>query len=183
MKNSSQETTSDSSDFLSDAHPDTDSASGPSEEGQEEDYRNISASSHQTDKDSKYFLNLPANLNIFSGTSDVIQKIADSDKQKDVVKILQAFQNVLLEKRFALDTIGSLPPLQININKEDDSVLIEWIFRDFRIGFSIEANRSQSNWYLVSNQNLNQLDYSGLLPWQDLDELLTTLIAFVLSNT
>ncbi len=184
MKKSFQETNSDSSDYLSDVSSCTDSASGSLGEGPEENYGSISAASFPTDKDSEYFRNLPSNLNILTSASDAIRKIADPEKQRDVVKFLLSMQNILLTNRFALDSIGSVPPLRININ-EDDSVLIEWIFRDFRIGFSIETNRSQSNWYLVSNKNLNQVDFSGLLSSkdQDIDELLTSIIAFVLSNT
>jgi hypothetical protein len=121
-------------------------------------------------------------LNILTNASDTIRRITDPEKQRDVLNFLLSIQNALLINRFTLDKIGSLPPLRISLN-EDDSVLIEWIFRDFRIGFSIEKDRTQSNWYLVSNKNLNQVDLSGLLSSQDIGELLTSLIAFVLSNT
>jgi len=182
MKRSFQQTNSDNSDYLGDVPLGTDSTSGSLAEGPEENYRSLSAAPFPTDKDSDYFRNLPSNLNILINASDAIRRITDPEKQRDVVKFLLSVQNILLTNRFALDSIGSLPPLRININ-EDDSVLVEWIFRDFRIGFSIETDRSQSNWYLVSNQNLNQVDFSGLLSLQDIDELLTSIIAFVLSNT
>ena len=130
--------------------PGTDSTSGSLPEEGPEDYRSISAASSTIDKDSDYFRNLPSNLNILTNASDAIRRITDPEKQGDVIKFLLSVQNVLLTNRFALDSIGSLPPLRININ-EDGSVLIEWIFSDFRIGFSIEKDRSQSNWYLVSN--------------------------------
>ena len=169
---------------MSDVSSCTDSSPVSSRESpDEENYQHISVSPCPIDKDSQYFLNLPSNWNIFINASDTIRKIADPKKRKDVVDLLLSLQNVLLKNRFALDSIGSLPPLRISINGEDNSVLIEWIFRDFRIGFSIEANHSQSNWYLVSNENLNRVDQSGLLSSQDIDELLTSLIAFVLSNT
>ena len=184
MKNLYQETNSDSSEPLSDVSSCTDSSSiSLKDNPDEEDYRHISASSCPADQDSQYFLNLPSNWNIFINASDTINKITDPRKRKNVVDLLLSLQNVLLKNRFALDSIGSLPPLRITINSEDDSVLIEWIFRDFRIGFSIEANHSQSNWYLVSNENLNRVDQSGLLSSHDIDELLTDLVTFVLSNT
>lgn len=182
MNKPSQRTNSDGSDDLSDVSLCTDSTSGSLIEFPGENYRSISATPFPTDKDSDYFRNLPSNLNILADASDKIHKIANAEMQKDVVTFLLSLQNILLTSHFALDSIGSLPPLRININ-EDGSVLIEWIFRDFRVAFSIETDRSESNWYLVSNQNLNQVDGSGLLSLKDNDEVLTSLIAFVLSNT
>jgi hypothetical protein len=184
LKNLSRETNPDNSEHLSDVSSCTDSSPVSSRDiPDDENYGHISVSPCPIDKDSPYFLNLPSNWNIFINASETIRKIEDPKKRKHVVDLLLSLQDVLLKNRFALDSIGSLPPLRITINGEDDSVLIEWIFRDFRIGFSIEANHSQSNWYLVANENLKRVDQSGLLSSQNIDDLLTSLIAFVLSNT
>jgi hypothetical protein len=182
MKRSFQQTSSENSECIGDGSPDTAASSGSFAEGSEETYRNISAAHALPDLDSKYFRSLPSGLNILANASDTIRRITNPEKQREVVTFLLSIQDALLVNRFALDRIGSLSPLRISLN-EDDSVLIEWIFRDFRIGFSIETDRSQSNWYLVSNQNLNQVDLSGLLSSQNIGELLSVLIAFVLSNT
>jgi hypothetical protein len=182
MKKPFEETSSNFSNYLSDTSSGTASTSGSLGEGSEDSYHSISAAPAIPDMDWEYFRNLPSSLNILTNASDTIRRITDPEKQRDVVKFLLCFQNVLLTNRFTLDRIGNLSPLRISLN-EDGSVLIEWIFRDFRIGFSIEEDRTESNWYLVSNQNLNQVDLSGLLSSQDLGELLTSLIAFVLSNT
>ena len=182
MKKSIEETSSDSSDYLSDISSGTASTSGSLGEDSEENYSNISAAPALPDMDSQYFRNLPSSLNVLANAPDTIRRIADPEKRRDVVTFLLSIQNALLTNRFILDRIGTFSPLRINLN-EDDSILIEWIFRDFRIGFSLETDRSQSNWYLVSNQNLNQVDLSGLLSSQDIEELLTSLIAFVISNT
>ena len=44
---------------------------------------------------------------------------------------------------------------------QDGSALIEWIFDDFRVGFSIESIPSESSWYLVSNAKLGDISVAG----------------------
>jgi len=44
-------------------------------------------------------------------------------------------------------------PLCINA-LEDGSLLIEWIFPDYRFGFSLENNLNESSYYFVSNELL-----------------------------
>lgn len=47
---------------------------------------------------------------------------------------------------------------------EDGSMLIEWIFDDFRIGFSIEPTSDKSSWYVVSNSRLGEISACGYIP-------------------
>jgi len=128
LKNLSQETNSDSSEHLSDVSSCTDSSPVSSREiPDDENYGHISVSPCPIEKDSPYFLNLPSNWNIFINALETIRKIEDQKERKHVIDFLLSLQDVLLKNRFALDSIGSLPPLRIAINSEDDSVLIELV--------------------------------------------------------
>lgn len=67
---------------------------------------------------------------------------------------------------------------------QDGSILIEWIFDDFRVGFSIEPIPSESSWYLVSNAKLGDIGESGYIS-QDESEtqtLMLRLLNFVMSH-
>lgn len=66
---------------------------------------------------------------------------------------------------------------------EDGSILIEWIFEDFRIGFSFEQDIRESSWYLVSNQEFGEISASGYLSDIDSEKLMVWLLNFVLVNS
>ena len=46
---------------------------------------------------------------------------------------------------------GILPQIYAH-KEEDDSIVVEWIFPDFRIGLNIEKDKKESGWHVVSKQ-------------------------------
>lgn len=62
-------------------------------------------------------------------------------------------------QRFQLDHLPELYPVKV----DDGSFLIEWIFEDFRIGFSIEPEIEESSWYLVSKNSLGATNAEGII--------------------
>ena len=80
--------------------------------------------------------------------------------------------------------MGHLPHLHA-FDVQDGSILIEWIFDDFRVGFSIEPVPTESSWYLVSNAKLGYIGTSGDIS-QDESEtqnLMLELLTFVISHS
>ena len=65
---------------------------------------------------------------------------------------------------------------------QDGSLLIEWIFDDFRVGFSIEPIPSDSSWYLVSNEKLGDINVAGHISEHESETqiLMLTLLTFVI---
>lgn len=124
------------------------------------------------------FYSLPKDIDIFRDLIPYFQKLEDSPVKNSILHLLLTFQK-LLNQINQINLSVYLPPLQLRPD-EDGSVLIEWIFRDFRIGFLIEPNDSESSWYLVSNSNLNDLSQSGTLNVKDCESLLNEIISFVL---
>ena len=80
--------------------------------------------------------------------------------------------------------LGHLPNL-LAFDVEDGSILIEWIFDDFRVGFGIEPTPSESSWYLVSNAGLGDINLAGDIPKNELEtqDLMLRLVNFVVSNS
>jgi hypothetical protein len=72
-----------------------------------------------------------------------------------------------------------LPPLRACVDI-DGSVLLEWIFPDFRVGFNIEPDPQDSGWHLVSNKKVGEITASGQLT--NTSEIVAALLDFILPN-
>jgi len=127
------------------------------------------------------FYTLPNDVDIFREAIKGFHKLHDLYVKKSTLLLLLAFQKQILNQISQIDFSGYLPPLQLR-SDEDGSVLLEWIFKDFRIGFVIEPEGIESSWYLVSNSKLDEASSSGLLNVKECEALLHNLISFVISN-
>lgn len=66
---------------------------------------------------------------------------------------------------------------------EDGSILVEWIFTKFRIGFSFELPHEKSFFYIVANQELKSLSHSETFEnQQDLDAAIRTTVNYIIEN-
>ena len=95
----------------------------------------------------------------------VLQTINET-KSKEVVNEAKDLISTIVDltidfQRLNID-IGKIPALNAT-NLEDDSLLIEWTFPTFRIGFVIETNKEDSIWYLVSTIEKTDFNKSGSL--------------------
>ena len=97
----------------------------------------------------------------------------DNDKFKESIGCFKSF----FEKNFNL--VRNDKPLSISII-EDGCLLIEWIFPDFRFGFSMEKDLNESNYYFVSNKKYGELNVSGLI---NSDNNLKTIVEKVFNKT
>ena len=111
-----------------------------------------------------------------------IDQIINQDVRTSVLDFLLIFQNVLQSYDPKTIDSGSLSPLRL-APAEDGSALVEWIFKDFRIGFSFEPDPQESSWYLVSNQNMGEVNSSGALDSVDISSLITNMINLVQGNS
>lgn len=134
------------------------------------------------DNISRYLRTLPSDFDIFREVSLSIDAIPDEYVRKMTSHFIFLFQRIIMNNRSNIESLGSLPPLKFRPLNEDSSVLIEWIFPDFRIGFSIEKEEKESSWYLVSNQKLDEFSSSGQLNMSDVEPLIYSLINFVRNN-
>jgi len=56
--------------------------------------------------------------------------------------------------------------------ESEDSLLMEWIFKDYRYGFAIEKNIEDSSFYFVSNRKYGETTISSLLTSPMSEELI-----------
>ena len=111
---------------------------------------------------------------------NIIHKLTDSNLRQQAVKLLSAIQNALNTQPF-LNIINCIPYLHA-ATPEDGSVLFEWIFKDYRIGFHIEPNPQESSWSLVTKENLGEIIASGSITNIDLRKLVSWLLYFIISH-
>jgi hypothetical protein len=109
----------------------------------------------------------------------VIPQIQNTSVLEQVDTLLSTLRNILTAIQRVRGDLDHIPPLRASL-AEGDSVLIEWVFPDFRVGFNIEPNPENSGWHLVSNKNLDELTMSGRL--RDVQEVVASLVDFILAN-
>ena len=102
-----------------------------------------------------------------------------SRQAKGLLSIIQ--QTISVCQQIRLDH-NYIPRLQAH-RAEDGSVLFEWVFPYYRIGFTIEPNPQESGWFLVSNRNLGSINASGFITGIDLDRLVLWLLEFIVAHS
>ena len=112
-----------------------------------------------------------------------VAQVEDENVADEARRILSIIaKTILIFQRRGVD-LDHLPHLHA-FDVQDGSILIEWIFDDFRVGFSIDPIPSESSWYLVSNAKLGYIGESGDIS-QDESEtqnLVLKLLNFVMSH-
>lgn len=106
------------------------------------------------------------------------QKVAD--EARSILLMVEKTILIVQSRGIALEHLPKLYAFDV----QDGSILIEWIFDDFRIGFSIEPIPTESSWYLVSNAKLGDISIAKNIS-QDTSEtqnLMLKLLAFVISH-
>ena len=129
-----------------------------------------------------HFLPLPIDHNIIRPAWKIMWQIKNQKIANEARRVLELIQETIATFQHLRFDLGYLPELQA-FKVDDGSILIEWIFDDFRIGFSIEPDVQESSWYLVSSKNLGEISASGYISGTDIKNLILWLINFVISHS
>ena len=122
--------------------------------------------------------------NLITPAWGTIRQAKDEKVADEARRILSIIAKTILIFQSRGVDLGHLPHLHA-FDVQDGSILIEWIFDDFRVGFSIEPVPTESSWYLVSNAKLGYIGTSGDIS-QDESEtqnLMLELLTFVISHS
>ena len=119
-------------------------------------------------------ITLPAQRVILqSENPEIIQK------SNFLLKQINDFLNIFNALNFE---INEMPPFHA-FQSEDGAIIVEWTFKDFRIGFSFEENINKSGWYLITTVELGGISASGYLPNEENSEqLILWLLNFAISH-
>ena len=102
-----------------------------------------------------------------------------SARARETLKSIQEKIDTLI--KYKIDILY-LPKIRA-FNVDDGSILLEWIFEDFRIGFSIEPIDAESSWYLVTSQKYGEISASGYISDINFKNIILWLINFIMVNT
>ena len=122
--------------------------------------------------------------NLITPAWNAVGQVKERDIADEARRILLIIAETILIFQSRGVDLGHLPHLHA-FDVQDGSILIEWIFDDFRVGFSIEPVPTESSWYLVSNAKLGYIGTSGDIS-QDESEtqnLMLELLTFVISHS
>lgn len=128
--------------------------------------------------DLKYYIETPKRINVFENVNNKIYQISNNIIHNKVILFTKCFMDVL--RKFE-NTLNIFP--LFTMNEDEDSVFLEWVFKDFRIGFTFCENDEESMWFMVTNRNLEELTVSGDLKEKDYNSIISKVIAFVLENS
>lgn len=85
-----------------------------------------------------------------------------------------AIRSLLEEFVTALPVEGAVERTALRLTEADDgAILVEWLFKDRRLGFSFEPDARESGWYFVLSNASAELAESGLLDGADPKLLIT----------
>ncbi len=130
----------------------------------------------------KYSKILPSNIDILKNLTNQIPISNNINLNNTLVDFLNCFQDIIVLINSNQEISNNLPPLHFS-TIDEDAVFVEWIFPYFRIGFSIENQVENSNWFLVTNKQFQEKAESGLFNPSQPIEILSRLITFALNYT
>ena len=119
---------------------------------------------------------------LFRNAWKVVRQISNQEMAKEARKLLTTIQDIVISLQQSRFDLTGLPFLNAFL-ANDGSIYFEWTSANFRVGFSIEPNPSESGWYLVSNKKLGEVNASGYIAGIDIRKLIVWLLSFVLSNS
>ena len=118
---------------------------------------------------------------LFNEINMKFNKIEDNNIKQIIKKICIVLEKNINKYSNFEESIDLLSPLKIN-EIEETSILIEWIFKNYRIGFVIDKKIDESSWYFVSNKELNGMNISGDLNEKNIDQIVEVLLNVVMRN-
>lgn len=128
--------------------------------------------------DNGYYNPVSQSMNVFGNIVGEIVKIQNLFIRSQIINFVGEFTRILK----ALENSSNYFPPFIMI-EEEDSVFLEWVFKDFRVGFTFCENEDESMWFIISNRNLRELSFSGDLKMSDYYSIIVMAVRFAMENT
>ena len=126
----------------------------------------------------KYYDAISISKDVFNNIFKQIKNIENIILKEKLIKFTNVFISILSEVK---GKSNWLPPFILTI--EEDSLFLEWVFKDFRVGFTISVNEDESMWFMITNKNLEELSVSGDLKSSEYYSVIIRILGFVLENT
>jgi hypothetical protein len=125
-----------------------------------------------------YLSSLSKGTDIFVKVIPEVNRITNRDLKRRLLILINVFTEILSK----IQTITNyLPPM--NMELEEDSIFLEWIFKDIRVGFTLDKEESESMWFMITNRNLEEFSVTGNLGIEDYRSVIAKILKYILENT
>jgi hypothetical protein len=129
-----------------------------------------------------YAIALPSNIDIFSNI-DLNKHRFNNTVDKQIKQILANLYSSLQNTSRKKIVSNSLPKLSL-VKQEDLSALLEWNFKDFRVGFTSDHESAKSGYYIVSqDKSLDSVNIDAKEFDKNIQVIINKIVNYVLENT
>ena len=125
----------------------------------------------------------PTYISVIAKAVKRIPSLKNDAVRQQTIKLLLDINSSLLA--IAGDAIidNRLPSIAL-VERDDQSVLLEWSFESFRYGFAIEIQKEESNFYLISeDKESGSFDATIRRLESNYDEIIKSVADYVIRNT
>ena len=133
--------------------------------------------------DRAYYISSPLSQQVLVSAKESIFSLSNPIVKDQTVKLISTIQFYL--DYFTADNAitNRLPAINL-LEREDTSVLVEWSFQSFRIGFALETIPDESNYYIVSeDRTLHQFIAETYPLGLNYETIVSNLIQYVIRNS
>ena len=126
---------------------------------------------------------LPFNINVFSILAEGITDLENSVVKEQVKQVLLHLY-LSLQKAHKKKNLNNYLS-RINLVQQGDmAALLEWSFQDFRVGFTLESDKTESSYFLVSqDKNAGSFIIDTHKLDTDVSRSVDRIVEYVLENT
>lgn len=133
--------------------------------------------------DRSYIISVPSCVNVLSSAFNNLRYLSNESVKRQTLRLLVAFQSKLDQINKNNNLPNRLPALSL-IEREDKSALIEWNFENYRIGFAIEEDAKESNFFIVSqDRDVQRFLAETYLLGENYEAVVSSLISYVIRNS
>jgi len=129
-----------------------------------------------------YGVVLPFNINVFSSLKTSVSDLEDAAVAEQVGKVLSNLYFSL--QKASRQKIPNKYLSRINlVQQEGKAALLEWNFQDFRVGFTLEPDKNESSYFVVSQDKTAGSFMADTQKLDDISWSVDKLVEYVLENT
>jgi hypothetical protein len=121
-------------------------------------------------------------ISLTRSAHEIVEQIESHVIKDDAIRLLEIFEKVAISLKTNAVDISRLPNLNAT-SIDDDTLFIEWIFSDFRIGFTLGSDPTNNSWFLVTNRKLEEYSSSSSLTRSNMESIIFRLVNFALANS
>jgi len=119
---------------------------------------------------------------IFSEVKKIIRNITNKTVQEQAINVLHQIAYCL--RQHGINAMSRRFTKLFASESEDGSCLIEWNFKNFRIGISLEPHREKSYYFLVSmDESIGEINTKTRRINGELNIVIETIVQFIITNT